>query len=568
MLGGGGTGTYARKKIGRLYGNGSLDTDFNPGVNSIPETVVVQPDGKVLVGGTFTLIGGGGSGSTARNNIARLNPDGSVDALFDPNASGMVRAIALQPDGKILVGGSFTQIGGAARSRIARLNANGTLDPGFDPGANGVISGFAVQPDGKIVVVGYFTTLGGGGTGTTTRNYIGRLNADGSLDSGFNPGANANTLTVALESDGQILVGGYFTALGGGGTGTTTRNRIGRLNSGGSLDTGFNPGANNSVWSIAVQEDGQILVVGLFTKLGGGTGTINRNFIGRLTATGSVDAFNPGANNALQAFALQADGKIVVGGSFSGLGGGSGTTVRNRIGRLNSDGSVDTTFNPGANGTVEGLAIQQDGKIVVCGYFTTLGGGGTGTLARNYIGRLSTATGAIEDLQVAEDSVTWLRGGTGPAPTRVTFESSPDGVTYTPLGEGDRISGGWQLAGLSLPTRQNLFVRARGTYSSGLCNGSSSAIESVRNAWLAEDSLPPAGDFTGDMKSDILWHHATRGEVWLWPMDGAGRRRRRRTWARWASPAGRSGGSATRRGTGRRTCCGGTRRRGSSTCGR
>ena len=122
----------------------------------------------------------------------------------------------------------------------------------------------AVQADGKILVGGDFTTLGGGGTGTTTRNRIGRLNPDGTLDTSFDPGANSTVLALAVQADGKILVGGFFTTLGGGGTGTTTRNNIGRLNPDGTLDTSFDPGANGNVNALAVQADGKILVGGQF----------------------------------------------------------------------------------------------------------------------------------------------------------------------------------------------------------------------------------------------------------------------------------------------------------------
>src|SRR5947199_10171369 len=85
------------------------------------------------------------------------------------------------------------------------------------------------QADGKILVAGDFTTLGGGGTGTTVRNKVGRLNPDGTLDTSFDPGANLAVLALAIEADGKILVGGNFTTIGDGGTGTTPRNSIGRL---------------------------------------------------------------------------------------------------------------------------------------------------------------------------------------------------------------------------------------------------------------------------------------------------------------------------------------------------
>src|SRR6185295_12405433 len=144
--------------------------------------MAVQADGKILVGGTFTMLGGGGSGSTARSDLGRLNADGSLDITFDPGANGAVNAIAVQPDGKILVGGSFTMLGGGGtgttpRNFIGRLNADGSVDLTFNPGASGPIWGLVVQPDGKILVGGSFATLGGG-----SRHFLGRLNANGSLD--------------------------------------------------------------------------------------------------------------------------------------------------------------------------------------------------------------------------------------------------------------------------------------------------------------------------------------------------------------------------------------------------
>ena len=249
----------------------------------------MQADGKILAGGIFSALGGG-TGTTTRNRIGRFNPDGTLDASFNPGANSFVNALAVQADGKILAGGNFTMLGGGgagttARNFIGRLNADGTLETGFDPGASSTVQALAVQADGKILTGGSFTMLGGGGTGTTVRNRIGRLNADGTLETSFNPGANGDVVALAVQADGKILVGGSFTTFGGGGTGIFTRNKIGRLNPDGTLDTSFNPGANNTVNALVVQADGKILVGGNFTTLGGGgTGTTTRNHIGRLNA--------------------------------------------------------------------------------------------------------------------------------------------------------------------------------------------------------------------------------------------------------------------------------------------
>src|SRR5947209_9932965 len=94
---------------------------FDPNASGAVQTIVVQPDGKILVCGSFTALAPNGGASVTRNRIARLNADGTLDTAFNPNASGFVGAMAVQADGKILVGGAFTTIGGQPRNRIARL---------------------------------------------------------------------------------------------------------------------------------------------------------------------------------------------------------------------------------------------------------------------------------------------------------------------------------------------------------------------------------------------------------------------------------------------------------------
>ncbi|MBM4013330.1 MAG: hypothetical protein FJ286_18560, partial [Planctomycetes bacterium] len=160
---------------------------FAPDVDGVVNAVVIQPDGKVLLGGQFSSVDG-----FPRANVARLNPDGSVDASFDPAFNGPVRAIALQRDGRIVLGGDFTslqpRVTGAAvtRNRLARLNADGTPDTGFAPSLAGPLQPqvhtVLVQPDGRIVAGGTFTTVQApGAAAAVTRNYLARFNADGSL---------------------------------------------------------------------------------------------------------------------------------------------------------------------------------------------------------------------------------------------------------------------------------------------------------------------------------------------------------------------------------------------------
>jgi uncharacterized delta-60 repeat protein len=366
-------------RVARLNADGSLDATFDPGTgaSSTVNVLAVQSDGKVVIGGFFTTVNG-----TARNQIARLNADGTLDTSFGNGLAGAgdtVQAVAVQSDGKIVIGGGFTTVNGVSRERIARLNADGTLDTSFGNGLAGAGSGVeavAVQSDGKIVIGGWFTTVNG-----VSRNRIARLNADGTLDTSFGDGlagANNTVYAVAIQSDGKIVIGGNFTSVNG-----TTINRVARLNADGTLDTGFNPGtgANFPVWTVAIQSDGKIVIGGNFTSVNGTT--INR--VARLNADGTLDTdFDPGtgANNTVNAVAIQSDGKVVIGGDFTSV---NGITI-NRVARLNADGSLDTGFNPGdgASSTVRAVAVQSDGKIVIGGAFTSVDG-----TTRNRIARLS-----------------------------------------------------------------------------------------------------------------------------------------------------------------------------------
>src|SRR5690606_5337296 len=168
----------AQNRIARLNSDGTLDTSFNigTGFNEWVRRITLQPDGKILVGGGFTAFNG-----TAQNSLVRLNSDGTLDTSFNLGGGfdNVVTPITLQPDGKILVGGSFTTFNGTAQNRIARLNSDGTLDTSFNIGTgfNSFVPSIALQPDGKILVGGNFTVFNG-----TTQNRITRLNSDGTLD--------------------------------------------------------------------------------------------------------------------------------------------------------------------------------------------------------------------------------------------------------------------------------------------------------------------------------------------------------------------------------------------------
>jgi uncharacterized delta-60 repeat protein len=270
----------------RLNADGTIDTSFavGSGFNDLVVKMALQSDGKILVGGPFTTYNG-----TSVNEIVRLNSDGSIDNSFALAGSGLnyrPDEIKLQPDGKILVSGEFSQLNGTTVGNLIRLNSDGSLDNSFTigqgmfSGLNGTVHHLTLQPDGKIIAHGGFNNL----NGETQWSPV-RFNTDGSKDNSFvTPGSGFNNrvMTSVLQSDGKILVGGYFTNHGGTLNNGTPSNRIARLNSDGSYDTSFiiGSGFNNTVNSIVLQPNGNIIVGGYFMTY---DGVANRAMIGLVT---------------------------------------------------------------------------------------------------------------------------------------------------------------------------------------------------------------------------------------------------------------------------------------------
>ncbi len=323
---------------------GDADPTFNVSADSTVWCMAVQSDGRILVGGSFTNLGG-----AYHAGIGRLNADGTLDTTFNAATTGTVSSVAVQADGRILIAGSFTSVNGVARNYVARLNPSGALDTRFDPGLgpNSSVSAVAVQSDGKVLIGGSFTTVDG-----VSRYYIARLNKDGSLDTTFDNGAGPNNTVrcITIQNDGRILIGGQFTAVNG-----TSRGGIARLNSDESLDATFNAGAGE-VNCLALQPDGKILL--------GGASYV----LARLKADGSLDTtFNPPPYyfGSVYSLALQDDGKILVGGQPS-----PGVNNYAIMVRLDPTGAFDS-FNPlqaySGVGIVYAVAVQTDGKILAGG---------------------------------------------------------------------------------------------------------------------------------------------------------------------------------------------------------
>lgn len=184
------------------------------GVNGAVYAIAIQTDGKILIGGEFAAVNG-----VPRQNLARLNADGSLDTEFVKQyafgANGPVYAIAVQTDGSIIVGGNFSNVGNAERTDLARLDATGAADPEFggpgeDFGTDGTVRAISIQPDGKIVIGGSFNIV----RGQQCRN-LARLSADGKPETAFvSPSLiNGTVLATAISAEGAVVAGGAFSNL-------------------------------------------------------------------------------------------------------------------------------------------------------------------------------------------------------------------------------------------------------------------------------------------------------------------------------------------------------------------
>ena len=350
---------------------GLPDQSFNigRGADDGIRCLALQTDGKLLIGGLFTEFNG-----VSNERLARLNPDGSVDAAFAPKPPGRVHAVAVQGDGKILMAGE-TMIYGRPRSHIARLLADGNREPNWGTGTrfNGEIRTLALQPDGKIIVGGSFTTI----SGKNSRRLV-RLNDNSGPDGSFviGAGASATVWAVAVQPDGKILAAGAFDQFNDRRAGYLVR-----LNPDGSLDPAFNigSGADADVLAVVVQPDARILIGGKFATVNG----VSCPHVARLNNDGSVDTgFKPGGgpDKLVQSIALQSDGNIILGGGFDTV---DGVTHRG-VARLNADGSADQRFNnsEGASGYVWKVAVQPDGKVLAAGAFDSFDSRPCGKIVR------------------------------------------------------------------------------------------------------------------------------------------------------------------------------------------
>jgi len=384
-----------------LNADWSRDSSFNiwDWFNNSVSSLIIKNDGKILVGGWFSTYKWLGT-----NAIARLNGNWSRDSSFDiwNWLNSFVQSIGIQNDGKILIGGGFSSYNWILTNRLIRLNANWVTDSSFIIWSwfNESISDIGIQSNGKILIGGGFSSYN-----WIPTSYIVRLNSDWSRDSSFNIWSwfDNSVESIGIQSDGKIIVGGTFYSYN-----WVQANYIIRLNTDWSRDSSFNIWSwfDNSVESIGIQSDGKIILWGRFDTYN----WVQANRIIRLNTDWSRDdSFNSPISlyQGISNITLQNDGKILIGGgasigvirlntdwsrdssfniwSWFGIyvtsiavqnngkilvGGG---LWLNSIIRLNADWSKDPSFNiwDWFNNPVETMAIQNNGKIIVGGDFTS-----------------------------------------------------------------------------------------------------------------------------------------------------------------------------------------------------
>jgi uncharacterized delta-60 repeat protein len=347
-----------------LCQDGQLDYSFNPYVNLNNSVISIaeQNDNKILIGGSF---------GSNNNNIKRLNVDGTTDTSFGAVINfPIVNDIFVQNNNKIVVVGR-------SPSYIKRLNENGSLDATFNfPGAtiNGWINKVVVLNNGKIIIAGIFNQIG-----NIPREAVARLNPNGSLDTSFNLNLPPVTGIRAMDvqPDGKILIAGQNDE-------TSNQYRIfRRYLQNGTLDTSFNGDEEHYIYDIKTQQDGKIMISGPFDDYS----NIIRYNVARLNNDGTLDptfdSYNIPQNGSIYTIfdiAILDDGKYIINGSFSTYD----QVTSNYIAKINHDGTIDTSFNIGLgpNDFVYETYVQQDGKILIGGNFTTYNGNSINRIAR------------------------------------------------------------------------------------------------------------------------------------------------------------------------------------------
>jgi uncharacterized delta-60 repeat protein len=478
---GGENGYWDRIQIINTDGSVVTGLDNLVGKQGLVKYITQQPDGKILVGGRFASANG-----LYRTNIVRFNEDGAIDASFVPfmesNQTYIVNKIIVQPNGKILLAyeNSFNPQSPLA---IRRLNADGTRDTTFSSGFGtpNAINDILLLPNGQVLAFGTFAIS------SVENGQMVRLNSDGSVNQ--RPGlTNGIIRRTALQPDGKVIIVGTFTQVFG-----NIRGRIARLNADLTLDTSFNPpgGANGNINDLALQPDGKIVVVGEFDALNGSSSIVR---IGRLNSDGTLDTtFAQTADGLLYSVSLQNGGKILIGGAMSVVGGVS----RKGLARLNSDGTLDNTFQvgTGANNTVWTTATQTNGKILIGGEFSAFNNNSQISIAR-LLNSSVTARPLFDFDGDGKADVSVYRASTN---TWYRILSGNSSVSQNNFGIANDIPVPADFDGDG-KTDLAIFRPSTGTfwYQSSINNAQ------IATQWGQNGDIPRPSDFDGDGKADFI----------------------------------------------------------------
>jgi uncharacterized delta-60 repeat protein len=401
--------------------SGSLDSSFNigTGFNGGIYATSIDLNEKIVAGGVFTTY----SGST-QNRLVRLNPNGSKDTSFNIGTgfNNIVNTNTIDSNGKILVGGEYTEYSGSTQNRLIRLNSDGTKDTSFNVGAgfNDDVWALAVDSNGKILVGGNFTSYSG-----SAQNYLIRLNSDGTKDTSFDIGSGFVGFTsqrglvdeIVIDSNGKILIGGNFISYRSSGS-----SYLVRLNSDGTVDNSFNSGLGFNSWvtSIKIDSNGKLVIGGFFDLYQNQT----QNKIIRLNSDGTKDnSFDIGTGfgtGLVYSLNIDSNGKILVGSNISTY---QGVSVPLLI-RINPDGSRDTTFNTGTgpNFVVDTINVDSNGRYIIGGGFTSYDG-----TPQNYLARLINTT--TTTTTTSTTSTTTTAAPTTTSTTSTTTTAAPTTTT-------------------------------------------------------------------------------------------------------------------------------------------
>ncbi len=332
-----------------------------PKVNGQVNAVVADGSGGWYIGGGFTRVGG-----LSRNRLAHILSDGSVDSAWNPDANGTVYAMILSGT-TVYAGGGFTYVGGQNRNRLAALNASGGAVTAWNPNSDNTVIALFLSGT-TIYAGGSFTTLLGSSGGPYIRNRIAAIDTTTGNPTAWDPNAD-NSVNALFLSGTTIYAGGSFTTLLGSSGGPYIRNRIAAIDTTTGNPTAWDPNADNSVNALFLSGT-TIYAGGSFTTLlGSSGGPYIRNRIAAIdTTTGNPTAWDPNANNPVSTLALSGT-TLYAGGNFTSIGG----QIRSRLAALSTSTGNATAWNPNANNTVSALAVSG-ANIYAGGTLTSIGG--------------------------------------------------------------------------------------------------------------------------------------------------------------------------------------------------